>query len=324
MGRLNKKRSARARNKTKFLIFLILAGLLVILSVFAPLLTPNDPNATSATHMNEAPSRAFPFGTDRYGRCICSRVLMGARTSIFSAVTLVAATFVFGSVLGMLAGWYGGVADTLVMRLADVLLAFPQMVLAIAVAGILGGGMFNAMLAMGITGWTLYARLARAQVLALKEEAYVSAARLTGFRGRWEILCRNPLTICDIAHNPPALEVNFRRLKSLSVPAEGPARPLLIVYGAMADKDVRSIVELMPPEAEYFLVAPKGERAMPVKDLALKLKNLNFTESGTVAAGVDDALRRARVLAGSGSDPIVYIGGSTFVVSEAVSYLESV
>lgn len=156
------------------------------------------------------------------------------------------------------------------------------------------------------------------------EDGIRSAARLTGFRGRWEILCRNPLAICDIAHNPPALEVNFRRLKSLSVPAEGPARPLLIVYGAMADKDVRSIVELMPPEAEYFLVAPKGERAMPVKDLALKLKNLNFTESGTVAAGVDDALRRARVLAGSGSDPIVYIGGSTFVVSEAVSYLESV
>jgi len=174
------KRCGRARDRTKLLIFAILAGLLVLLSVLAPLLTPNDPNATSAMHMNEAPSRAFPFGTDRYGRCVCSRVLMGARTSIFSAVALVAAAFLFGTALGMLAGWYGGVADTLVMRLADVLLAFPQMVLAIAVAGILGGGMFNAMLAMGITGWTLYARLARAQVLALKEEGYVSAARLTG------------------------------------------------------------------------------------------------------------------------------------------------
>jgi peptide/nickel transport system permease protein len=105
---------------------------------------------------------------------------MGARTSIFSAVTLVAATFLFGTVLGMLAGWYGGAAATLVMRLADVLLAFPQMVLAIAVAGILGGGMFNAMLAMGIAGWTPYARLARAKVLSLKEEAYVNAARLSG------------------------------------------------------------------------------------------------------------------------------------------------
>ena len=155
------------------------------------------------------------------------------------------------------------------------------------------------------------------------EDGIRSAARMTGFRGRWEVLSQKPLTICDIAHNPPALEVNFSRLESLSrLPDHN--RPLLVVYGAMADKDVSSIVELMPPEAEYFLVAPKGERAMPVKDLALKLKNLNFTESGTVAAGVDDALKRARALAESGSDPIVYIGGSTFVVSEAVSYLESI
>ena len=166
---MKKRTDSLRRNRLRLFIFLGLAGLLVLLSVFAPLLTPNDPNATSAMHMNEAPSRKFPFGTDRYGRCICSRVLMGARTSIFSAVALVAATFVFGTVLGMLAGWFGGAADALLMRLADVLLAFPQMVLAIAVAGILGGGMFNAMLAMGITGWTLYARLARAQVLALKE-----------------------------------------------------------------------------------------------------------------------------------------------------------
>ena len=166
---MKKRKDLRSRNRTRLVILLILAGLLILLSILAPLLTPNDPNATSALHMNEAPSRAFHFGTDRYGRCICSRVLMGARTSIFSAVALVAATFVFGTALGMLAGWFGGAADTAVMRLADVFLAFPQMVLAIAVAGVLGGGMLNAMLAMGVTGWTLYARLARAQVLALKK-----------------------------------------------------------------------------------------------------------------------------------------------------------
>ena len=189
---MKKTADIRKRNKLRLFIFLGLAGLLVLLSIFAPLLAPNDPYATNALHMNEAPGGEFPLGTDRYGRCICSRVLMGARTSIFSAVALVAATFVFGTVLGMLAGWFGGAADTLVMRLADVLLAFPQMVLAIAVAGILGGGIFNAMLAMGITGWTLYARLARAQVLALKEEAYVSAARLTG-QGTLSILVRTLL-----------------------------------------------------------------------------------------------------------------------------------
>lgn len=174
------KLTARKRAKTKLIVFLILAGLLVLFGILAPLLTPNDPDATSAVHMNQAPSRQFPLGTDRYGRCICSRVMMGARTSIFSAVALVALTFVFGTALGLLAGWYGGIVDSVVMRLADVLLAFPQMVLAIAVAGILGGGMGNAMLAMGISGWTGYARLARAKVLERREEAYVCAACLSG------------------------------------------------------------------------------------------------------------------------------------------------
>ena len=173
--------------RSRLRLFILLAGLLILVSLLAPLLCPNDPNATSAAAMNRPPCAEYPFGTDRYGRCVCSRVLMGARTSIFSAVVLVGITFAVGTALGMLAGWYGGIVDALVMRLADVMLAFPQMVLAIAVAGILGGGMLNAMLAMGITGWTLYARLARAQALSLKEEPYVHAARLSGLGG-WRIL----------------------------------------------------------------------------------------------------------------------------------------
>lgn len=188
--KMRTKPSVRVRRR--LIAFLILAGLLVLVSLLAPLLCPNDPNATSAAAMNRPPCAEYPFGTDRYGRCICSRVLMGARISIFSAVALVAITFAAGSALGLLAGWYGGVVDTLVMRLADVMLAFPQMVVAIAVAGILGGGMGNAMLAMGITGWTLYARLARAQALTLKEEPYVHAARLSGCGG-WTIMTRTLL-----------------------------------------------------------------------------------------------------------------------------------
>lgn len=173
-------KSPRKGAKTRLTLFLILAGILVVLSVIAPKLAPNDPYEISSANINAAPSAQYPMGTDRLGRCVFSRVLMGARTSIFSAVALVAITFVIGSLLGMASGWYGGIVDTLIMRFADILLAFPQMVLAIAVAGILGGGMFNAMLAMGITGWTIYARLARAQVLALKREAFVDAARLSG------------------------------------------------------------------------------------------------------------------------------------------------
>ena len=189
---MKKRIKTKTYLRRRLAVFLVLAGILVVVSLIAPLICPNDPNATSATAMNQAPSAQFPFGTDRYGRCVCSRVLMGARTSIFSGVALVGITFVVGTALGLLAGWYGGVVDTLIMRLADVMLAFPQMVLAIAVAGILGGGMGNAMLAMGITGWTLYARLARAQVLAMKEDPYVHAARLTGCSG-WTIMVKTLL-----------------------------------------------------------------------------------------------------------------------------------
>ena len=189
---MKKRAKTRERARRRLIIFLVLAGILVTVSLIAPLLCPNDPNATSAADMNRPPCAEYPFGTDRYGRCVCSRVLMGARTSIFSAVALVGITFVIGTVLGLFAGWYGGAVDTVIMRLADVMLAFPQMVLAIAVAGILGGGMGNAMLAMGITGWTLYARLARAQALALKEEPYVHAARLSGCSG-WTIMVKTLL-----------------------------------------------------------------------------------------------------------------------------------
>ena len=143
-----KRKRSRRWLRLRMALFLSLAGLLTLLAIFAPLLAPNDPNATSSAAMNQPPCAQYPFGTDRYGRCVCSRVLIGARTSIFSSLALVGLTFLFGSVLGMIAGYYGGIADTLVMRLADVLLSFPQMVLAIAVAGILGGGMGNAMLAM--------------------------------------------------------------------------------------------------------------------------------------------------------------------------------
>ena len=144
------------------------------------------------------------------------------------------------------------------------------------------------------------------------------AARLTGLRARWEVLMDEPLTICDIGHNPPALEYNFRRLEELR--GSNPKRPLLVVYGAMADKDVPGIARLMPQDASYFLVAPDTPRAMCVEDLALNLKHLGIVRSGSVADGVRSALHLARGLV----DPIIYIGGSTYVASEAISYLEGI
>lgn len=257
---MNKNTSERRHTLNRLRIFLALAGLLVIISLIAPLIVPNNPNATSALHMNEAPGAQFPLGTDRYGRCICSRVLAGARTSIFSAAVLVAVTFIFGTALGMLAGYFGGAIDAALMRLVDVLLAFPQMVLAIAVAGILGGGMFNAMLAMGITSWTLYARLARAQVLALKAEPFVSAARLSGC-GTLSILLKTLLPnmlgplIVNAATQLSSMMIGIAGLSFLGIGVTEPRAE----WGSMINAS-RAYIQLAP----WAVLAPAGATIITV------------------------------------------------------------
>ena len=156
--------------------------------------------------------------------------------------------------------------------------------------------------------------LAALQLLGVgpDREALSHTAARTGLRGRWERLCSDPEVICDIGHNPAALEINFRRLRETG-------RPLIFVYGIMADKDLDGIRPLMPAGAHYFLVAPKGERALPADALAARLKGLSCTVCGDVQAGVRQALEKARSTPGC----ILYIGGSNFVVAEAVGLFDN-
>lgn len=142
-------------------------------------------------------------------------------------------------------------------------------------------------------------------------EALAHTAARTGLRGRWERLCENPEVICDIGHNPPALEINFRRLRESG-------RPLLIVFGIMADKDLDGIKPLLPRDARYFLVAPKGARALPADRLAARLEGFDCTVCGDVKDGVRQALEAARSTPGC----LLYIGGSNFVVAEAVGLFD--
>ena len=165
-----------------------LCVLLVLIAIFAKQLSPHDPNVTSALLIRRPPSKEYPFGTDSFGRCVLSRVLAGAGTTIFATTVLVAVTFVIGTVLGIISGYYGGLADTLIMRVTELFLAFPQMVVAIAVAGILGGGLKAALIALGVTAWTGYAKIARSHTLSVKNEKYIAAAKLAGLRG-WQIIC---------------------------------------------------------------------------------------------------------------------------------------
>ena len=160
--------------------FLIgLAVLLLLVVIFAEQLCPYDPNA-QIFDVLEAPSSAHIAGTDRYGRDLFSRVLVGLRTSVSSSLLLVAVITIAGTVLGTLAGYLGGWFETLIMRISDVCLAFPGLVFALAIAALLNGGLMNAVIALAVVSWPKYARVARSAVLTLKQTDFIAAARLAG------------------------------------------------------------------------------------------------------------------------------------------------
>ena len=182
----------KRRARIKAVIIGSLCILLILAAVLSDFLMPHDPNATSALLIRKPPSAMYPFGTDSFGRCVFSRVLAGAKTTIFATTFLVAVTFAIGTILGIISGYYGGVTDSVIMRTTELFLAFPQMVVAIAVAGILGGGLKAALIALGVTAWTGYAKLARSHTLSIRNENYIAAARLAGLSG-WQIILRHIL-----------------------------------------------------------------------------------------------------------------------------------
>ena len=166
--------------KQKLAFFLILAIGLVVLAVFSENLCPYDPYAQDLASALQPPSLQHPMGTDTYGRDMLSRVISGARASIFSTFILVAVIAVLGTAVGVCCGYFGGFADAVMMRISDVCLAFPGLVFAMAIAAILGGGIQNAVIALAVVSWPKYSRIARGQTLALKEEPYIHAAILAG------------------------------------------------------------------------------------------------------------------------------------------------
>ncbi|MBO9344876.1 MAG: ABC transporter permease [Chloroflexi bacterium] len=157
---------------------LVLAWLLIAL--LAPLIAPYSPTAQKVTNRLKPPSAQHWFGTDELGRDVFSRVLHGARVSLPVALAVVAMTGTVGILLGSVAGYAGGLADEIIMRVADAVLAFPSLILAIAITAALGPGLLNAALAIALVLWPEYARLVRSQVIALREMEFVSAATALG------------------------------------------------------------------------------------------------------------------------------------------------
>lgn len=154
----------------------------VLLAVFGPWVTPYDPSRQELALRLERPSLAHPFGIDELGRDILSRVLSGARISLLVGLTVVSVSTLVGLALGLLGGYFGGVLDEIIGRVVDVLLAFPGILLAIALVAVLGPSLVNVVLALSVIGWVGYARLVRGQVLRIREFEYVQAARALGAR----------------------------------------------------------------------------------------------------------------------------------------------
>ena len=148
------------KNK-QFSFFFLLVILLIFVAVFAPVIAPQDPYVSDLKNALQAPNSEHWFGTDKLGRDIFSRVIYASRISLPATLTLVAIIFVAGTILGTLAGYFGGWVDAVIMRLSDMMISFPGMVLAIAVAGIMGASIKNAVIAIAIVSWSKYARLAR-------------------------------------------------------------------------------------------------------------------------------------------------------------------
>ncbi|AGB31260.1 binding-protein-dependent transport systems inner membrane component [Natrinema pellirubrum DSM 15624] len=159
---------------------LVIVATLTIAAVFGPVVAPTDPSSQELANRLQPPTLAHPMGTDQLGRDVFSRLLYGARLSLGIAVAVTAIRLVLGTAIGLLAGYAGGLIDELLMRLVDVQLAFPGLVLALVVAGILGPSLRNVMLALAVVGWASYARLVRSSVLSTKEREFVQAARLMG------------------------------------------------------------------------------------------------------------------------------------------------
>ena len=170
----------RNRIQMKLFLFAALAATLLLITIFAKYICPYDPYAQDLSQAMQPPSATHPMGTDTYGRDMLSRVLIGAQTSISSTFALVAIITVFGTIVGIFCGYYGGVVDSVMMRISDICLAFPGLVFAMAVAAILNGGVQNAGIALALISWPKYSRIARSQTLSMKSLPYMQAAQLAG------------------------------------------------------------------------------------------------------------------------------------------------
>ena len=220
-----------------------LVALILLLAVFGPLITPQNPDQVNLLAVLQPPSVHHWFGTDNLGRDIFSRVVAGGRISVEVAVIILSLSVVFGTTLGILAGLAGGLVDEIVMRVTDLFLAFPGFVLAAAIAATLGPSLQHTVLALAVVFWPWYTRLIRGQVLSLREREFVLAARLARAGTMWiatRHIARNVLAILIVQ---VSLDVGYAILATSSLSFLGlGAQPPSPEWGALI-ADGRSYIQ---------------------------------------------------------------------------------
>ena len=214
--------------------------LIFLAAVFAPVVAPCDHLAQSLTDRLQDPSAAHLLGTDELGRDVLSRIIFGARISLTIGLVPTLISMAIGTVLCLCAGFYGGKTDFIIMRLADVMLAFPSLLLAMVVMYTMGGGLINIFIALSLVNWAGTARIVRAQTLSLKEKEFVEAAKSIGVK-KWTIMFRHILPNCL-----PSLIVLF----TLNIPSAILSEASLSFLGIGAQ----------PPSASWGLMAVRGKK----------------------------------------------------------------
>ena len=228
------------------LVGLVVVGIIALLALGAPWLLPGDPYAIDLDLRNLPPSWDHWFGTDHYGRDLFTRVVYGARISLVIGLIPAFLSTCIGSVLGVVSGFYGGRTDFWIMRLADVVLAFPSLLLAMAIMYTLGASLFNIFIALSVVGWASTSRIVRSQTLALKEKEFVEAARALGV-SRGKIVFRHILPNCL-----PNIVVVF----TMSIPAAIMQEAGLSFLGVGAQPPTPSWGLLVSQGKEFIFSAP--------------------------------------------------------------------
>ncbi|MEN4666231.1 ABC transporter permease [Pantoea agglomerans] len=184
LSELETLRPRRRRQRvTSLTVGLTLVAILILMALLAPLIAPFDPNVQTMSSRLLAPSAQHWFGTDGFGRDLLSRVIYGARPTLLLVSLILVLTIPAGLLIGITAGYVGGWTERLLMRITDIFLSLPNLVIALALVAILGPGLMNGALALALTSWPPFARQARAETLALRRSDYLAAARMQGITG---------------------------------------------------------------------------------------------------------------------------------------------